>query len=147
MTSVTCCARSAAINRASVDGAIADAPGSSTSSLIRLPMSVPPGSLVNTAPRWAASRAACVDLPDASPPSKTMSRPRLLNADLVPPQRPFGQQAGADDDHAAQPQGDAHARQLNREGADRHRPRAELVDGGRQQQPHREGDDQQETAD
>src|SRR5207248_10675544 len=97
------------MSSASVEGAIAIAPGSRTRSRMRLPMSVPPGSLVNTAPSWAASRAACVDLPDASPPSKTMSRPRLLNADLVTPQRPFGQQPGADDDHAAQPQGDAHA--------------------------------------
>src|SRR5581483_9302213 len=114
MTSATCWARSAAISSASADGAIADDPGSRTSSRIRLPMSVPPGSRVRTAPRSAASLAAWVDLPDASPPSKTMRRPRLLNGDLVPAKGVMGQGTGDDDDGAAQPQRQPHTRQLHR---------------------------------
>src|SRR5436305_10967950 len=106
------------MSRASVDGDMADTPGSSTISRTRLPISVPPGSRVSTAPSSAASRAAWVDLPEASPPSKTISRPLLIGVHLVAAERPFGQQAGADDDHAAKPQGDAHARQLDGDDAD-----------------------------
>src|SRR2546421_12299984 len=145
MTSATCCARSAAISSASVAGAIADTPGSSTSSRMRFPMSVPPGSRVSTAPRWAASCAAWVDLPDASPPSKTMRRPLGMN--FVAAQHPFGQQAGADDDHAAQPECDADTRQLDGDSADGYRAGRCLVDGEGEERADSEGDDQTEADD
>src|SRR5947199_399453 len=89
-----------------------EAPGSRTISRMRLPISVPPGSRVSAAPRSAASRAACVDFPDASPPSNTIRRPLLTGVHLMAAERPLGKQAGADDDHAAEPEGDADNRLL-----------------------------------
>src|SRR4051812_18769890 len=136
------------MRRASAVGAIAAAPGSSTISRMRLPISVPPGSRVRTAPRSAARRAAWVDLPEASPPSKTMSRPLVMGGGhFVAAEHPFSQQAGTDDDHAAEPQSDAHAGQLDGDGADGHRPRRHLVEGDGEERTDGESDDETQTDD
>src|SRR5262245_40430217 len=71
MTSLRCCARSAAISSASARGSTSSP--SSSSARSSAPSGVPPGSNVNTAPRRVASKRAWVDLPEPSPPSNAIS--------------------------------------------------------------------------
>src|SRR5437868_10477814 len=144
-SSATCWARSAAKRSASAPGVRASSVGSRTMSLMRRPTSVPPGSRVSTAPRSAARRAACVDLPDASPPSKTMRRPLAMSIrcrDLMAAQGVVGEHAGADDDRPAQPESETYAGQLNGEPPDVELPRRQLVEASGQERADGESDDE-----
>ena len=72
INSWTSCAREAAMRRASVLSARGDI-GFRSIDRSDSPTGVPPGSLVNAALIFAATRSACVVFPLASPPSKAIN--------------------------------------------------------------------------
>src|SRR3954451_18268386 len=73
---------------------------------MRAPSSVAPGSCVSTAPNRSASSRACVDFPEASPPSNAISTSDARSLRFARTQRPDHDRAGDDDDEPGEPQGE-----------------------------------------
>ena len=83
------------------------------------PSAVSPGSNVATASSASASSFACVDLPEPSPPSRAMKRPRhrsrVRPVALAERSESDREQTGRDDDRAGQPEREPHAGQAHGE--------------------------------